>query len=213
MDQSILIVDDSQFDRDLLAKALARRGRFRILEANSGDQCLEILATQQVDLILMDILMPGTIGTQVLLKIRERFNAIELPIIMVTAKADPEDVVGCLQTGANDYISKPINFDVTISRILTHLKLAELSRKMSKFQEMAALDAMVTTYHHEINNPLTIALGSLNELSDPNSQSATRLRSALERIADIVKKIRKITDKKEAEFETYVGSTKMVKIR
>lgn len=211
--KTILIVDDSEFDRGLLKNALTRKGNFSFLEACDGNQCLEILATNTVDLILMDILMPGTFGTQVLIKIREKFNPINLPIIMVTSKSDATDVVGSLQSGANDFISKPVNFDVAVSRILTHLKLAELSHEMAKLREMAALDAMITTYNHEINNPLSIAIGYLSKPLLKDETAVEQLKAALWRIADVVKKIREVTEKKEAVYSTYSGYSKMFKIR
>lgn len=209
----ILVVDDSDFDRGLLVKALSKKGKFQTLEANSGEQCLRILEKQNVGLILMDILMPGASGSQVLLKIRERFNPIELPIIMVTSKADAKDVIECLQSGANDYITKPVHFEVAITRIKTHLQIAQLSKEMSRLKEMAALDAMITTYNHEINNPLTVAIGCLNSRLLTDEKAVKRLSAALWRVADVVKKIREITEKKEAEFSTYVGSSKMVKLK
>lgn len=211
--KTILIVDDSEFDRQLLSKALTAKGGFKIMEARSGDQCLEILSTQKIDLILMDIMMPGTFGTEVLIKIREKNNPIELPIIMVTSKADASDVIGCLQSGANDYITKPVTFSVAVSRISTHLRLAEVSREMARLQEMAALDAMITTYNHEINNPLAIAIACLNAPSLKDEVVIERLKSSLWRVADIVKKIRSVTEKKEAEYELYTNSSKMVKVR
>lgn len=210
--KTIMIVDDSDFDRELLLKALLRKGNFKIIEAGSGEQCLELLKTQKVDIILMDIMMPGEFGTQILIKIRERFNPIELPIIMVTAMADASDVIGCFHIGANDYITKPVNFDIAISRISTHLLLSDVSREMTRLKELEALNAMITTYNHEINNPLTIALGSINEDISINQKNIDTLRKSLWRIAEIVKKIREVTEKK-IEYESYTGTSKMVKIK
>ena len=205
--KTIMIVDDSSFDRQLLESALLRKLGCNIIQADSGNHCLEQIGMQKVDLILMDIMMPEPSGTQVVLEIRKNFNAIELPIIMVTAKAETLDVVECLQNGANDYIMKPMNFEVALSRIFTHLKLAEVAQEMSKLKEMAALDALITTYNHEINNPLSIALGSLGP--EPNQ----RLKTALWRIADVVKKIREVTEKKEAEYANYASFSKMIKLK
>jgi DNA-binding response OmpR family regulator len=209
----ILVVDDSDFDRQLLVNAITKKSNFHTLEANSGERCLELLETENVSLILLDIMMPGAFGTQVLMKIREKFNAIELPIIMVTSKADASDVISCLQSGANDYITKPVNFSTAVSRMTTHLMLAEISNKMAHLKEMAALDAMITTYNHEINNPLAIALGCLNAPLLKDEQSVEKLKSALWRIAGIVQKIREVTNQKEAEFEAYPKTGKMVKLK
>lgn len=208
----ILVVDDSEFDRGLLVKALSRKGSFTIAQATSGTESLDILKNRRIDLILMDIMMPGTFGSEVLVKIREQYNPIELPVIMVTSKSDTYDVIQCLQRGANDYITKPVNFDVAISRISTHLKLAELSREMSKLKEMVALDAMITTYNHEINNPLAIAVGCISSLESENSKNVERLKTAVWRIAEVVKKIREVTLKREAEYGNYAEGAKFIKI-
>lgn len=210
--KTILIVDDSEFDRSLLVKALSRKGSYNALQADSGDKCLKLLEEQKIDLILMDIMMPGTNGTQVLQKIREKFNPIDLPIIMVTSKSETADVVGCLQNGANDYITKPVNFDVAVSRITTHLKLADLSTEMAKLKEVAALDSMIATYNHEINNPLSIALGFATSAKLKDEESIKKLNEALWRIADIVKKIESVTEKKQVEYESYVHNVKMIKL-
>lgn len=208
----ILVVDDSDFERRVLRKALSIRGQFETIEANSGEQCLEVLNRRKVGIVLMDIMMPGIHGTDVLKTIRETFNPIELPIIMITAKSEVSDVVACLKNGANDYITKPVNFEVAISRVSTHLKLSEISNEMSRLKEIAALDAIIATYSHEINNPLAIALGCLNS---PLKDEAIleKLKTSLWRIADIVKKIQSVREKREAEYQESVDSTKMIKIR
>lgn len=209
--KKILIVDDSKFDRELFKRALCKSKEFEVLEAETGEQCYAILDREKIDLVLMDIMMPGAFGTEVLLKVRSEFNALLLPIIMVTSKADASDLVGCLRSGANDYITKPVNFEIAMSRIGTHLKLAEVSHEMSRLKELAALDAMITTYNHEINNPLSVAVGCLHK-PDLNAVRE-KLSSALWNVADIVKKIRAVTEKKEVEFETYANKSKMVKVR
>lgn len=209
----VLVVDDSDFDRAMLLKALSIKGKFATLEANSGEKCLEILNSQPVGIVLIDILMPGTHGNEVLKKIREKFNPIELPVIMVTSKTEPSYVVSCLQSGANDYVTKPVNFEVAVSRIKTHLMLAQLSHEMSKLKEIAALDAMITTYNHEINNPLSIALGCLSGNLVKDEVMVEKLRTSLWRVADVVKKIREVTEKREVEYQQYSGSRKMVRIK
>lgn len=209
----VLVADDNELERNILLKALARKGNLATIEAHSGEQCLEILDQEQVDLILMDIVMPGIHGTEALKKIRERFNPIQLPVIMITAKSEVADIVSCLQNGANDYITKPVNFEIALSRISTHLRLAQVSKEMGKLKEIAALDALITTYNHEINNPLAIAIGCLNGPLLKDEKTVEKLKTALWRVADIVKQIRAVTDKKETEYEDYAKSGNMVKVR
>jgi len=211
--KTILIVDDSDFERETLAKVLAKKGGFTIIQASEGNACLELIQSNKIDLILMDIMMPGVHGNQILLQIRKQFNPIELPIIMITAKTESSDIIECLQNGANDYITKPVNFEVALSRISTHLKLADTSREMSRLKEIESSNALITTYNHEINNPLTIALGCLDESILKKEGSIEKLKTALWRIAEIVKKIALVSEAKEIEFEEYTDSTQMLKLK
>ena len=212
-DKLVLIVDDSEFDRTLMTKALAQKGSFHTIEASTGEECLEKISSTQVDLILMDIMMPGALGSQVLVKIREKFNPIELPVIMVTAMTKASSLLICLQSGANDYITKPVNFEIAISRIHTHLKLADLSREMSRLREIAALTAMITTYNHEINNPLTVAMDCAREGNWGQPEYREKMAYALGRIRDIVKKIQDVADEQEVDYEAYAGSSQMLKLK
>ena len=122
----VLIVDDNEMNRDMLSRRLERKG-YSILEAASAHSLLERIEKEPVDLVLLDIEMPGISGLDALRKLRERFAPAELPVIMVTAKDRSEDIVTALDLGANDYLTKPIDFPVALARIRTQVshKLAE----------------------------------------------------------------------------------------
>jgi class 3 adenylate cyclase len=119
---SLLVVDDNEMNRDMLARRLARHG-YTVAVAADGQQALRMLEAQQCDLILLDIMMPGISGLDVLQILRERFSVADLPVIMATAKDQSEDIVTALQLGANDYITKPLDFPVVLARIQTQLAL------------------------------------------------------------------------------------------
>lgn len=216
---SILIVDDSELDRKLLGKAIGKKTGYTFLEARSAKDCFEVLGTVQVDLVLLDILMPGQLGTEVLKGIRQQYGALELPVIMVTSRADAADVVEGLRLGANDYLTKPVDFDVAASRITTHLTLARVSRELARLGQVEAMSAMISTYNHEINNPLTIALGQLAGVEKAVQQALPEvkpqleeLRLSLRRVAEIVRKIEAVSTAPEVKFESYAGKSKRVKI-
>ncbi len=99
---SLLVVDDNEMNRDMLARRLARRG-YTVAVAEDGRQALAIIETQQFDLVLLDIMMPGISGLDVLQILRQRYSMAALPVIMATAKDQSEDIVAALQLGANDY--------------------------------------------------------------------------------------------------------------
>ena len=117
---SLLIVDEEEAVRDALSRRLERRG-FRITACPDGYRALEVIGEHAFDLVLLDVMMPGLDGFQVLEAIRSRFNIAELPVIMVTAKHESEDIVRALDLGANDFISKPIDFPVALARIQNQL--------------------------------------------------------------------------------------------
>ena len=118
---TLLVVDDNEMNRDMLSRRLERRG-YRVLTADDGQPALDLVAREQVDLILLDIMMPGLDGIEVLKTLRSRHSASELPVIMTTAKGDSRDVVEALDLGANDYVTKPIDFAVVLARVQKELR-------------------------------------------------------------------------------------------
>lgn len=118
----ILVVDDNADNRDLLQRRLERKG-YEAHTAENGEDALAVLAAETYDAVLLDVMMPGMSGNEVLLKIRERFNKTELLVIMATAKSDSTDIVESLGHGANDYVTKPINFPVLLARLESHLSV------------------------------------------------------------------------------------------
>jgi len=113
---TLLVVDDDADNRDLLSRRLEREG-WTTRQAESGPRALEVVRAGGVDLVLLDLMMPGMGGLDVLKALRRTRSAAELPVIMVTASSDSEDVVEALGHGANDYVTKPIDFPVAVARI------------------------------------------------------------------------------------------------
>ena len=199
--KNILIVDDSEFDRTLLAKALSLKGGFDTLQANSGEACLLMLQEKPVDLILLDIMMPGIHGPEVLTKIRESKNPIELPIIMVTSKSEASDLVECLKAGANDYVTKPLNFEIVVSRVTMHMDLAAVSKEMTRLRGVVALDMVIAAHHHSMNNSLATALSYLESADMSDETNREKVKDALWEIADSLKKISAGGDEKGMGIE------------
>src|SRR6266404_5673188 len=105
---SILIVDDEELNSEGLARRLQRYG-YAVTVAKSGREAIELLGQCHFDLVLLDIMMPGMNGLEVLKLLRRVDSLIDLPIIMVTAKGESEDMVEGLELGANDYVTKPLD--------------------------------------------------------------------------------------------------------
>ncbi len=130
----ILVVDDNEMNRDMLSRRLGRRG-FEVATAAGGQEALEAVEQQPFDLILLDIMMPGIDGMEVLQRVRETRSASELPIIMATAKTESEDIVEALKLGANDYVTKPLDFPVVLARVSTQLSLKQANEELARANE------------------------------------------------------------------------------
>ncbi len=136
----LLIVDDNEMNRDMLARRLARKG-YVIGLADSAKDLLPRVKEEGIDLVLLDIEMPEVTGLDALHALRESYSPIELPIIMVTAKNQSDDIVKALEMGANDYLTKPIDFPVALARITTQLSLKRAQEALRESEERYALAA------------------------------------------------------------------------
>src|SRR5579885_3393018 len=139
----LLIVDDNEMNRDMLARRLARKGYVIVLSDTAKD-LLPRVKEEEIDLVLLDIEMPVVTGLDALQTLRESYSPIELPIIMVTAKNQSDDIVKALEMGANDYLTKPIDFPVALARIgtqLSHKRAQEALRESEQRYALAAQGA------------------------------------------------------------------------
>ncbi len=120
---TILVVDDILNNRNLLIRRLGRKG-YTVIAVESGPAALEAIAnTPSIDLVLLDIMMPGMDGIETLSRIRQTHPSHELPVIMATAKDASRDMVQAFGKGANDYITKPIDFPLALARIQAQLTM------------------------------------------------------------------------------------------
>src|SRR6201996_2532175 len=132
----ILIVDDVADNRAILLRRFQRHG-FEVVEADSGLKALELIDSQEFDLVLLDVMMPGIDGIETLKRIRGRKSPSVLPVIMVTAKSESENIVESLGLGANDYVTKPVDFAVALARANT-----QIGRRRAELQVVAANEAL-----------------------------------------------------------------------
>ncbi len=168
--KSILIVDDEQMNSEGLARRLQRHG-YAVTIAESGRQALEMLGERRFDLVLLDIMMPGMNGLEVLKLLRRVDSLIDLPIIMVTAKGESEDVVEGLELGANDYVTKPLDFPVVLARIRTQLALRQAVSRITDLEQK--LDAR----NKELETT-TAELAEANERMKRDLEAAARIQQA-----------------------------------
>jgi two-component system sensor histidine kinase ChiS len=123
----ILIVDDEPINLQVLANHLSLKN-YAITQATNGMEALEVIENGlKPELVVLDVMMPKMTGYEVTQKIRDRYSASELPIVLLTAKTQVNDLVEGLKVGANDYLTKPILKDELIARIETHINISRLT--------------------------------------------------------------------------------------
>ncbi|MDR6852494.1 DNA-binding response OmpR family regulator [Sphingomonas sp. BE123] len=138
--RTILIVDDSRTNLHVLGARLGPMG-YMVVLAESGREALDLIAGRGFDLVLLDMVMPGLSGLDVLAALRAAPDTADLPVIMVTARADRRGAVESLNAGADDHVSKPYDLDELHARIERTLERSGRLRELKR--TVAALDARV----------------------------------------------------------------------
>lgn len=146
--ETILLVDDEKDILDLLEIYLTNDG-YSIVKASDGLEALEVLNKTDVDLIILDIMMPKMDGIQACLKIREQKN---MPIIMLSAKSQDMDKIMGLSTGADDYVTKPFNPLELMARVKSQLRRYTRLNvpAVKKEHEIEIDDLIINTSTHEV---------------------------------------------------------------
>ena len=138
----ILIVDDNDFNRDVVADLLGSSLECRIRQASNGRAALEMIARQVPDLVLLDVNMPGMNGYEVCRAIRGDSRTAEIPVIFLTGQRDSEFIVSGFEAGGSDYVLKPFESRELLARVRVHLELKhrrdELEQRNSELQASIA---------------------------------------------------------------------------
>jgi diguanylate cyclase (GGDEF)-like protein len=130
----ILIVDDISDNRAILTRRFQRRG-FDVVEADNGLTAIELIDKEPFDLVLLDVMMPGIDGIETLKRIRNQRSASALPVIMVTAKSESGNIVDALELGANDYVTKPVDFAVALARVNTQIGRRRAEQQVARVND------------------------------------------------------------------------------
>lgn len=216
----VLVVDDQPFDGDLIARFLVGKG-YQVVVMQDARQVMTAIKDGNFDVVLLDIMMPEISGIELLKKIRESYSAFELPVLMLSASDEGEIIDEAFQSGASDYLTKPPSFKVALARIQTQIRLRRLYKESISRSALDAIAAMIATYNHEINNPLTIALGQLRLFRKRGEQDALdKMQVALDRIVEVVQIIANIEGSPEfreiskcmVDYDR-VSSSKIIKIK
>lgn len=156
----ILVVEDLVQNLQVLGKHLENAG-YDIALANSGEEALRIVKNVNPDLILLDVMMPGMDGYQVCANLKSDVETKDIPVIFLTAKADPEDTLRGFQEGAVDYIYKPFSNAELLARVKTHLELRHTREQLEKLHVMK--DRLFSVMSHDVKSSLggIVALSNL----------------------------------------------------
>jgi two-component system, NtrC family, sensor kinase len=207
----LLLVDDEQGFRTAMGKRLAKRG-LKPMQASSGEECLKVLEKESMDVIVLDVKMPGLSGIETLKLIRQSFKNTQ--VILLTGNIAVSDGIEGIKSGAFDYLTKPVEIDHLVYKIQQAFEIiqlekekqkeleysARLEKKMIDTERLASLGTMSTGIAHEINNPLAIineSAGFMKQLvSAPEMSTFAQkdsLMMALEKIETSIKRARQIT--------------------
>ncbi len=147
----LLVVDDQEANLKIIGDILGRLG-FEIILANDGDQALQRLEKRSVDLILLDVLMPGRDGFEICQTIRANPKWADIPIIFLSAADDKTLIVRALEVGGVDYVTKPFNQAELMSRVRTHLALKTTRDRLKQLAEDK--DELLGILAHDLKNHL-----------------------------------------------------------
>jgi diguanylate cyclase (GGDEF)-like protein/PAS domain S-box-containing protein len=180
----ILVVDDQTTVRMLLRQMLEICG-YKVTESSTGEAAISFVNSETFSLMLLDIAMPDMNGVEVLKKVRRRYSMSELPVIMVSVKGESGDIVTALDSGANDYLIKPIDHLVLCARVKSHLTHKYTEDALVKTRnELEQRVKVRTATLLEANNALEREIAERKEVEQTLRKSEERLKEA-QRIAHI----------------------------
>jgi len=162
---SILVIDDEPNNFDVI-EALLNDEDYQLYYSANGEEAIANLDAYNPDVILLDVMMPGIDGIEVCRQIKTMSKWVAVPIIMVTALSSKSDLANCLKTGADDFISKPVNGVELRARVQSMLRIKQ---QYDNLQTMLKLrQDMVNMVVHDLRTPLSIILFGLQLLKNPN---------------------------------------------
>jgi len=190
--QRIMIVDDEEVNIRLL-KAMLMGEHYHILGLMSGREALELVPEMMPDLILLDVMMPGIDGFEVCERLKSNGMTKMIPVVMVTALRDREHRIKAMESGADDFLAKPVDKTELLLRMKSLLRIktyhdelresyGEIAQKNEKLKELEKVkEGLTHMIIHDLNNPLVAISGTLELLLLEKEVFSPRHKSAMEK--------------------------------
>ncbi len=212
----ILVVEDEPYSLQMLERILTSDG-FEVLKANSAMEAQELLkSAQPIDLILSDWIMPEIDGVELCAWVKTQESLRKTFFILVTIREEPRDKVKGLNSGADDYVTKPYDEEELLARIRAGLRLQELQREVVVLERKMAVVQVAATAAHEINNPLTGVFGYIDlmriaiEADAPKESVLAYLDKVSSQAVRVRDTVAKLSSLKEVQTKEYLGQQRIL---
>ena len=184
--QTVLIVDDTPDNITLLSMLL--KDKYNTKVAKDGATALQIVETSTVDLVLLDVMMPGLDGYETCRRLKQNPATADIPVLFLTAKSQPEDEALGLRLGAVDYLTKPVSPPILFARVATHLKLRAASQTLKT--ENTNLESLVQQRTGQLSlmqDATIMAMATMAETRD--NETGNHIRRTQNYVAALARKL------------------------
>jgi len=206
MSATVLVVDDTKENVDLLRTVL-EYSKYRVITAANGEDAVQTAREALPDLILMDLIMPTMDGLTACNILNNEEKTKGIPVIIITAKADPEDLKKGLEAGAVDYVRKPFVIVELLARVDTAIRFKQVQEKLVDQEKKIAIMELAGAAAHELNQPLTVINcqiklleESLEEQHIPPGREIEIINESVQKMTEIIRKIGNITKYKTKDY-------------
>jgi len=213
--ETILIVDDLP-ENIKIAGNILRSNNYKVIFALNAAEAEERLNNVEVDLILLDVMMPDMDGFEFCRRIKKDDKFKDIPVIFLSALSDTVNIVKSFEVGGVDFVMKPFNVQELLARVKTHLEIVSHRKTIIELEQKNTIAAMIVTANHEINQPLTVLKGNLEmlkinlknyELPEKAAKNIEKIQKCSELIEAILHKYQTYT---EYNFKPYLNDVKMI---
>jgi signal transduction histidine kinase len=154
----LLVVEDDLINQELFKRVF--ESEYAVTPVMNGETALHLLQEQTFDLVLLDLMLPGLNGYEVLQNLRGQYDSSELPVVIVSALRDENDILRGLKLGANDYISKPYSIEIARARVKTQIQLKRLNDKRKRMiEDLQTAQRLQESFYrivtHDLKGPIT----------------------------------------------------------